>query len=175
MNARAVLTALVLLATWPIAGWAQVPNASAAPAPAAKADTSRTAVDETQTEIETQKKELESLGRELQERRAKSQQLRGRERNLLGELKEKEVQLSLTIRYLPALEKRRRIVSSDLGSATTELALTGVRLDSDRRRLSWRLREIYKRVREETATARTPQSQADPLRRSIRAGWSPLD
>ena len=72
-------------------------------------------MDETQAEIENQKKELESLGKELEERRAKSQQLRGRERNLLGELKEKEVQLSLTIRYLGALERRRRIVSSDLG------------------------------------------------------------
>jgi len=104
-------------------------------------------VDETQTEIENQKKELESLGRELEERRAKSQQLRGRERNLLGELKEKEVQLSLTIRYLAALERRRKIVSSDLGDATTELARTAVQLEGDRRRLAWRLREIYKRGR----------------------------
>ena len=130
------------------AGAAPQPAApsTAAPAPAAR-DTTHAAVDETQTEIESQKKELEALGRELEQRRAKSQQLRGRERNLLGELKEKEVQLSLTIRYLAALEKRRRIVSSDLGDATTELARTAVRLDSDRRRLSWRLREIYKRGR----------------------------
>ena len=130
------------------AGAAPQPAApsTAAPAPAAR-DTTHAAVDETQTEIESQKKELEALGRELEQRRAKSQQLRGRERNLLGELKEKEVQLSLTIRYLAALEKRRKIVSSDLGDATTELARTAVRLDSDRRRLSWRLREIYKRGR----------------------------
>jgi septal ring factor EnvC (AmiA/AmiB activator) len=120
---------------------------SAAPAPAAVSDTTRRIVDETQAEIESQKRELESLGKELDERRAKSQQLRGRERNLLGELKEKEVQLSLTIRYLSALERRRKIVSSDLGSATTELARTSVQLDGDRRRLSWRLREIYKRGR----------------------------
>ena len=66
---------------------------------------------------------------------------------MLGELKEKEVQLSLTIRYLSALERRRRNVSSDLGSATTELARTSVQLEGDRRRLSWRLREIYKRGR----------------------------
>ena len=119
---------------------------TAAPSTAAP-DTASHAADEAQTEIENQKKELESLGRELEERRAKSQQLRGRERNLLGELKEKEVQLSLTIRYLAALEKRRKIVSSDLGDATTELARTAVQLDSDRRRLAWRLREIYKRGR----------------------------
>ena len=117
------------------------------PAPSAAPDTTRRVVDETQTEIENQKKELESLGRELNERRAKSQQLRGRERNLLGELKEKEVQLSLTIRYLAALERRRKIVSSDLGDATTELARTAVRLEGNRRRLAWRMREIYKRGR----------------------------
>jgi septal ring factor EnvC (AmiA/AmiB activator) len=117
----------------------------AAPAPV---DTTRKRlVDETQAEIENQKKELESLGRELEERRAKSQQLRGRERNLLGELKEKEVQLSLTIRYLSALERRRKIVSSDLGDATHELARTAVQLDSEQKRLAWRLREIYKRGR----------------------------
>ena len=130
-----------------------IPPAAAEPPPAAPApsvaapDTTRRVVDETQAEIENQKKELESLGRELEERRAKSQQLRGRERNLLGELKEKEVQLSLTIRYLAALERRRKIVSSDLGDATTELARTAVELEGDRRRLSWRLREIYKRGR----------------------------
>ena len=126
------------------------PAAAQTPAPArASADSTKPKppVDETQAEIENQKKELESLGKELEERRAKSQQLRGRERNLLGELKEKEVQLSLTIRYLGALERRRRIVSSDLGTATTELARTAVQLDGDRRRLSWRLREIYKRGR----------------------------
>ncbi len=121
--------------------------APATPAPSAARDTAKSVVDETQSEIESQKKELESLGRELQERHTKSQQLRGRERNLLGELKEKEVQLSLTIRYLAALERRRKIVSSDLGDATSELARTAVQLDGDRRRLSWRLREIYKRGR----------------------------
>ncbi len=131
---------------------AQKPAAAQPPPPAAApsrapSDTTKPVVDETQTEIENQKKELESLGRELEERRAKSQQLRGRERNLLGELKEKEVQLSLTIRYLGALERRRKIVSSDLGSATTELARTAVQLEGDRRRLAWRLREIYKRGR----------------------------
>jgi septal ring factor EnvC (AmiA/AmiB activator) len=140
----AVLAACAFAIAWPCCGQAQAP---AAPAPAAKADTTHSVVDDTQAEIENQKKELESLGRELEERRAKSQQLRGRERNLLGELKDKEVQLSLTIRYLAALEKRRRIVSSDLGDATTELARTAVQLDGDRRRLSWRLREIYKRGR----------------------------
>src|SRR5439155_890670 len=71
-----------------------VPSQAAPPA-AAPRDTTRRVVDETQAEIENQKKELEALGRELDERRAKSQQLRGRERNLLGDLKEKEVQLSL--------------------------------------------------------------------------------
>jgi murein hydrolase activator len=135
------MAALALLFVLVLAGpaWAQLV--------AAPADTSKPAVDQTQLEIENQKKELESLGRELSERRAKSQQLRGRERNLLGELKEKEVQLSLTIRYLAALERRRKIVSSDLGSATTELARTSVRLEGDRKRLAWRLREIYKRGR----------------------------
>jgi murein hydrolase activator len=124
------------------------PPAAAPATPAATPDTTRKrVVDETQTEIENQKKELESLGRELEDRRAKSKQLRGRERNLLGELKEKEVQLSLTIRYIAALGRRRKIVSSDLGDATSELARTAVQLDGDRRRLSWRLREIYKRGR----------------------------
>ena len=122
------------------------PSAGRPPA-AAPADTTRRVVDETQAEIESQKRELEYLGRELEERRAKSQQLRGRERNLLGDLKEKEVQLSLTIRYMSALERRRKIISADLGGATSELARTAVQLEGDRRRLSWRLREIYKRGR----------------------------
>jgi septal ring factor EnvC (AmiA/AmiB activator) len=152
----AFLTGLAMLAA-PVSGaraqnpppaTSTPPPAAAEPAPPSAApDTARSVVDETQSEIESQKKELESLGKELEERRAKSQQLRGRERNLLGELKEKEVQLSLTIRYLAALEKRRKIVSSDLGDATTELAHTAVQLEGDRRRLSWRLREIYKRGR----------------------------
>ena len=143
LAARLILLGLGLALVLPPA-----PPAHAQGAVAAAPDTTtRKVVDETQAEIENQKKELESLGRELEERRAKSQQLRGRERNLLGELKEKEVQLSLTIRYLSALERRRRIVSSDLGSATSELARTAVQLEGDRRRLSWRLREIYKRGR----------------------------
>ncbi|HYQ88673.1 MAG TPA: peptidoglycan DD-metalloendopeptidase family protein [Candidatus Binatia bacterium] len=145
MAPLALALAWVLLFSASPSGAQPAPPA-AAPSAAAP-DSAPRAVDETQTEIESQKKELESLGRELEERRAKSQQLRGRERNLLGELKEKEVQLSLTIRYLAALEKRRRIVSSDLGDATTELARTAVELEGDRRRLSWRLREIYKRGR----------------------------
>jgi murein hydrolase activator len=150
----AAVAAIALLAAVPCAAQTAV-HAAAKPAPApataanppARPDSTRHALDETQTEIENQKKELEALGKELEDRRAKSQLLRGRERNVLSELKEKEVQLSLTIRYLAALEKRRRIVSSDLGSATTELARTSVQLDSDRKRLSWRLREIYKRGR----------------------------
>jgi septal ring factor EnvC (AmiA/AmiB activator) len=38
-------------------------------------------------------------------------------------------------------------VANDLGYATTELARTSVQLESDRRLLAWRLREIYKRGR----------------------------
>jgi septal ring factor EnvC (AmiA/AmiB activator) len=105
------------------------------------------ATDETATEIEAQKRELESLGRELEERRQKSQQLKGREVNLLGDLKETEVRLSLTVRYLAALEKRRRVVQQNLGDATSELARTAVQLEGERKRLQWRIREIYKRGR----------------------------
>ena len=103
--------------------------------------------EDTRAEIEGQRKELESLGRELEERRRKSQQLRGRERSILGSLQETEVQLSLTVRYLEALERRRRTISADLGYATSELARTAVQLEGNRRRLAWRLREIYKRGR----------------------------
>jgi len=131
----------------PPAASAAPPPATPAPPAAAPDTTRKKLIEETQSQIEDQKKELESLARELQQRREKSTQLRGRERNLLGELKEKEVQLSLTIRYLGALERRRQIVSEDLGSATSELARTAVQLDSDRKRLAWRLREIYKRGR----------------------------
>jgi septal ring factor EnvC (AmiA/AmiB activator) len=147
--AMLVLAAALLVgaAIPPPAARAQGAPPTATTPPAATPDTTRRLVDETQTEIENQKKELESLGRELEDRRAKSKQLRGRERNLLGELKEKEVQLSLTIRYIAALGRRRKIVSSDLGDATSELARTAVQLDGDKRRLSWRLREIYKRGR----------------------------
>ncbi len=123
------------------------PAASAPTAPDSAGPARARLADEAQAEIESQKKELESLGRELEERRQKSQQLRGRERNLLGDLKETEVQLSLTVRYLAALERRRKTISQDLGDATSELARTAVQLEGDRRRLAWRLREIYKRGR----------------------------
>lgn len=125
------------------------PSVSETARQAAPDTSGRTArmADETETEIEAQKRELESLGRELEERRQKSQQLKGRERNLLGDLKETEVRLSLTLRYLAALEKRRRSVQENLGDATSELARTAVQLEGERRRLAWRIREIYKRGR----------------------------
>jgi septal ring factor EnvC (AmiA/AmiB activator) len=98
-------------------------------------------------EIEAQRRELESLKKQLDERREIGKHLKGREKNLLGQLRESEKNLQLTVRYLNALEKRSRAVSGSLGNATTELARTAVQLESDRRRLSWRLREIYKRGR----------------------------
>ena len=99
------------------------------------------------TEIEAQKRELESLKSELEQRRNLSKELKGREKNLLGQLRDTEKNLTLTMRYLNALERRRRSVSSDLGDATSELSRTALQLDSERRRLAWRLREIYKRGR----------------------------
>jgi septal ring factor EnvC (AmiA/AmiB activator) len=76
-----------------------------------------------------------------------SKELQGREKSLLGQLRETEKNLQLTTAYVNALERRRRTVSANLGDATTELARTAVQLDSDRRRLAWRVREIYKRGR----------------------------
>jgi len=99
------------------------------------------------TEIEAQKRELESLKNELEQRRNLSKELKGREKNLLAQLRDTEKNLTLTVRYLNALERRRRAVSSDLGDATSELSRTALQLDSERRRLAWRLREIYKRGR----------------------------
>ena len=98
-------------------------------------------------EIEAQRRELQSLKKQLDERREIGKHLKGREKNLLGQLRESEKNLQLTVRYLNALEKRRKAVAASLGDATTELARTAVQLESDRRRLSWRLREIYKRGR----------------------------
>jgi murein hydrolase activator len=98
-------------------------------------------------EIDAQRRELESLKQQLDERRRTGQALKGREKSLLGQLRESEKNLQLTVRYLNALERRRRAVASSLGDATVELARTAVQLDTDRRRLSWRLREIYKRGR----------------------------
>jgi murein hydrolase activator len=98
-------------------------------------------------EIEAQKRELESLKKELEDRKALSKQLKGREKDILGQLRDTEKNLSLTVRYLKALERRRRSVESDLGDATSELTRTAAQLNADRRRLAWRLREIYKRGR----------------------------
>jgi murein hydrolase activator len=101
----------------------------------------------TDAEIESQRRELESLRRQLDERREISKELQGKEKSLLGQLRETEKSLQLTTAYVKALERRRRTVQANLGDATSELARTAVQLDSDRRRLAWRVREIYKRGR----------------------------
>ena len=116
---------------------AAAPDSAAAPPAATPAD----------NEIETQRRELESLRKELDERRERSKELKGKEKNLLGQLRETERNLQLTMRYLNALQKRERVLQGDLGDATSELARTAVQLDTERRRLAWRLREIYKRGR----------------------------
>ena len=121
------------------------PAAPAAPPKAAAPDTS--APDNSSAEIEAQKKELESLRQELEKRGQLSKQLKGRERNILGDLRDTEKNLQLTMRYLAALERRRRAVMGDLGETTSELGRNAVQLEADRRRLAWRLREIYKRGR----------------------------
>lgn len=102
---------------------------------------------QTDAEIEAQRRELDALKKEIDDRRARSVELKGQEKNLLGSLRETEKSLQLTTRYLKALERRQRALQSDLGDATSELARTAVQLESDRRRLAWRLREIYKRGR----------------------------
>ena len=138
MAALALVLALLFL---PVPAWGQAD----APPSAAAPDTA--ASDASSGEIEAQKRELESLRKELEQRRQLSQQLKGRERNILGELRDTERNLQLTLRYLRALERRRRAVRGDLGHTTSELGRTAVQLESDRRRLAWRLREIYKRGR----------------------------
>ena len=123
---------------------------TAAPPTAASPDTvapRAPRASQTDVEIESQRRELESLRRQLDERRAISKELQGREKSLLGQLRETEKSLQLTTAYVNALERRRRTVSANLGDATSELARTAVQLDSDRRRLAWRVREIYKRGR----------------------------
>jgi septal ring factor EnvC (AmiA/AmiB activator) len=62
-------------------------------------------------------------------------------------MRELNSRLALTEKYLAALERRRRTVSEDLGDATSELARTSSQLQTEQRRLAWRLREIYKRGR----------------------------
>jgi septal ring factor EnvC (AmiA/AmiB activator) len=138
----ATLAAALLLAMWTGTAWAQ----RAAPADTVAPRAPR-AASQTDVEIESQRKELESLRRQLDERRVISKDLQGKEKSLLGQLRETEKSLQLTTAYLAALERRRRTVSANLGDATSELARTGVQLDSDRRRLAWRVREIYKRGR----------------------------
>jgi septal ring factor EnvC (AmiA/AmiB activator) len=149
------LTALAL-AFLPAPDRAQTPP-PATPAPPAAATPSSSAADSSSpppnatsaadAEIESQKRELESLRQQLQERRETSKRLHGQEKDLLGQLRETEKNLQLTVTYLKALERRRKAVEADLGDATSELARTAVELDGDRRRLAWRLREMYKRGR----------------------------
>jgi murein hydrolase activator len=145
----AALAALVLFLA---AVAAPAPAAAQAAAPevlaqAASGAPDSSAPDASGAEIEAQKKELESLRQELEKRRVISQQLKGRERNILGDLRDTEKNLQLTLRYLAALERRRRAVAGDLGQTTSELGRTAIQLEADRRRLAWRLREIYKRGR----------------------------
>lgn len=141
--ARFALAALLLAAIQPTAAGAQTaavaPDTSGAPAVRQPS--------QTDVEIESQRRELESLRKQLDERREISKDLKGKEKSLLGQLRETEKSLQLTMRYLNALEKRRRTVSANLGDATNELARTAIQLDTDRRRLAWRVREIYKRGR----------------------------
>lgn len=120
--------------------------APAAPAPgsAATRDTTKNATD---AEIESNRRELESLKQQLDQRHEISKQLKGKEKDVLAQLRDSDRNLQLTQRYLNALERRRRVVTSNLGDATVELARTSLQLDADRRRLSWRLREMYKRGR----------------------------
>jgi len=116
---------------------------AATPAPAAK-DTTRNTTD---AEIDANRRELESLKQQLDQRHEISKQLKGREKDVLAQLRDTDRSLQLTQRYLSALERRRRVVASNLGDATVELARTSLQLDADRRRLAWRLREMYKRGR----------------------------
>ncbi len=121
------------------------------PPPAAASDsTARSAPPrptETEVEIDAQKRELESLRKELEDRKQRSQELRGREKDVKSQLRELDIRLSLTEKYLAALERRRRTVAQDLGDATSELARTTTQLQTEQQRLAWRLREIYKRGR----------------------------
>jgi septal ring factor EnvC (AmiA/AmiB activator) len=151
-SAHLVLAALVLAAPAPAGrARAQVPPAPRAPSPAVPADTTRNAgppkPSETELEIDAQKRELEQLRRELDDRRERSKELRGREKDLQSQIRELNARLALTEKYLAALERRRRTVAADLGDATSELARTSSQLQTERRRLAWRLREIYKRGR----------------------------
>lgn len=138
LSAASIWAALATFA--PSLALAQARDSTAAPPAASE-------VPRADTEIEAQKRELESLKNELEQRRNLSKELKGREKNLLAQLRDTEKNLTLTVRYLNALERRRRAVSSDLGDATSELSRTALQLDSERRRLAWRLREIYKRGR----------------------------
>ena len=144
----AALFAAALLAAGPPAA---SPARAQAPGPAAVADTARAAApvkpSETELEIDSQKRELEQMRHELDERRERSKELRGREKDLQSQLRELNARLSLTEKYLAALERRRRSVSENLGDATSELARTSSQLQTEQRRLAWRLREIYKRGR----------------------------
>jgi septal ring factor EnvC (AmiA/AmiB activator) len=139
----AVLLAIAALTLVEPLALAQAPTGGAPPDSASRAPV-RSSAD---NEIDAQRRELESLKQQLDERRRTGQALKGREKSILVQLRESEKNLQLTVRYLAALEKRRRVVASSLGDATTELVRTAAQLETDRRRLAWRLREIYKRGR----------------------------
>jgi len=94
---------------------------------------------EADLEIDAQKRELESLRKELDERRQRSDELRGKEKSVQAQIRDLGVRLALTEKYLAALERRRRTVSANLGDATSELARTSAQLQTEQRRLAWRL------------------------------------
>lgn len=145
MAALALLLSLLATLALPAGAGAQSSVMLAQAPPAAVPDS--TPADNSGAEIEAQKRELESLRQELEKRRQLSRTLKGRERNIMSDLRDTERNLQLTVRYLSALERRRRAVAGDLGETTSELGRTAVQLEADRRRLAWRLREIYKRGR----------------------------
>jgi septal ring factor EnvC (AmiA/AmiB activator) len=146
-HAAAGLAAALALALAAGSAFRAEPAMAQAPPPATPADTSGAPPNEADVEIDAQKRELESLRKELDDRRQRSQQLRGKEKDVQSQLRDLNVRLALTEKYLTALERRRRTVSSDLGDATSELARTSTQLQTEQRRLAWRLREIYKRGR----------------------------
>lgn len=93
---------------------------------------------------QAKRRELESIQRAAREKREAATRLKGQENKELVRLKRTERDLSMTRRRLNTLRSRRRNLDHQLDATRTNLERSILTLQSQRARLSRRLRSVYK-------------------------------